>query len=157
MAKISPEEKDFLIAEYNASWTTIQNIDNRRGSFVRIFTLICIGVYSIVAGISNAGHLETIETKYFISLLLIPSTLGAILFVGVLMSERSANIRYRKRVNNIREMLLTNSKNEAVSEYLVGETHNPKGIGKTLKLITTALYLFAIVNLAILYFIWFIK
>jgi cation transport regulator ChaB len=137
-------EKDFLLAEFNTAWDTIQNIDIRRGTFARYYSAFFVAVLAIVVKIlfdkdNNIGLLMCIE----LNVILLLTLLVAVIVKDILKSEREANIKYRKKINLIREIFLAGSNDEKIIEYLkhsdIGikvfsqKDDQPTGDGKTLK------------------------
>jgi len=148
--------KDFLLAEYKASIDVILGIEGRRATFLSYYALMFGAVASIggtiFARFENALAFETVLA--LAALFTVTSVVG-VAVIWVLMSERGANVRYRIRINEIRTILLSSqppttdgadvkelsdpSTQTAVAAYLQRETHNPKGIGRTLKFIFFAI------------------
>jgi hypothetical protein len=135
-------EKDFLIAEYNKSWDMVLAIDLRRGIFSRYYNILFLSVLAVSINIAiNYTHWD-LKITLGLSLLFIFTILAGKATKGILESEREANVRYRKKINLIREVVLNTSKNELIQEYLTHtelgikllsqESEQPKGVGRTL-------------------------
>ena len=139
------KEPHFLLEEYKTAWQMILNIDERRGKFVRYYSFIFLGVFSLSVNLlKNVGSSNPL---LFPQAIMITGLLTSAIVVGavvmrLLYAERNANIRYRKKVNLIREILLKNSKNTDVTDYLTykelgiktfTKDEQPKGLGGTLR------------------------
>ncbi len=140
---MTPEEVQFLLAEFNQSWLLINAIDERRGKFLQSITTV------VIAAIGAVGFLITTEkgilplNRTIEVIALIVATIVACLSVlFMLLAERDANIRCRKKANLIRHCFLANSSSPAVQDYLLnykhlgilvpGDSQEPKGVGRTL-------------------------
>ena len=131
---MTDEERTFLIAEYEASWDTIQNIDERRGTFTSYYAILFSGVLSVIAAILAKDTSPNMQTRWGLILVLVSAIVAGIAVVGVLRSERRANVDYRRRVNRIRALFLASSAEAGIQQYFqIEQTHDPKGIGRTLK------------------------
>lgn len=135
-------EKDFLIAEYNKSWDMVLAIDSRRGVFSRYYNILFLSVLAVSVNIALNYAQWDLKITLGLSLLCLFTILAGIVTKGILESERAGNVRYRKKINLIREVLLSNSKNESIQEYLTHtelgikllsqELEQPQGVGRTL-------------------------
>jgi len=135
-------QKDFLISEFNTAWDMILAIDSRRGTFSRYYNILFLAVLSVSTNI-----LVNIEKLNFVICVGLTVVFAFTYLVGnttkgVLESERAANVRYRKKVNLIREIFLGKSEEEIIKHYLshteLGikllsqESEQPEGISRTL-------------------------
>lgn len=134
--------KDFLIAEFNKAWDMVLAIDSRRGIFSRYYNILFLAVLAVSTNILVKIDEINIATCIGLSLVFMFTYLAGSITKGILESERSANIRYRKKINLIREIFLSSSEDEAIKEYLshseLGikilsqESDQPEGAGRTL-------------------------
>ena len=145
-----PDEKEFLLTEYRASWDTIQNIDNRRDRFVSYYALLYGGVTSVIAALLNApGMLQARGVRIGIIVLILATAMVGVTIIGILWSERDANIRYRERVNWIRKIFLSGATLPSeVAKYFEEERkHDPHGLGRTLRWVFTMLVIQIVIAL----------
>lgn len=144
--------RDLLIEEYKTAWQMILNIDERRGKFIHYFSFVFIGVIGVVVNLLKDINLfDEVSTLcpsqvVMVNVLLFVATIVGLTVIYMLIAERAANIRYRKKVNLMRE-LLYKATDIPKDEYLdrnrkdsvdlgIKTFHNdkqPKGIGKTLR------------------------
>lgn len=137
----------FLLAEYKASFDMIISIENRRGIFLHYYAI----VFGATATVSGAlfGKMEStmpVPTKLSLAALFLATAFTGVAIVGVLLSERRGNLRYKARLNHIRQLLLKDNEPSSVGEmYLAREQHNPGGLGRTLKFVIPVIATQAIV------------
>jgi hypothetical protein len=110
--------KDFLIAEYESSWQQVLNIDTRRGTFSNYYNLGFLGVLAFVANLWSKTGPITLTTMVLTTAVLVFSYLIANTIVGILESERQANVRYRKKINLIRENFLSDVDDPKILHYM---------------------------------------
>lgn len=135
-------EKDFLIAEFDKSWDMVLAIDSRRGIFARYYNALFLSVLAVSVNIAINYSLWDLKITCGLSLIFIFTILAGKVTKGILESERAGNVRYRKKINLIREVFLGSSKDELIQEYLthkeIGikllsqESEQPEGVGRTL-------------------------
>ena len=119
---MTPREEKFLIAEYNHCWMLINAIDERRGKFLQSITTVVIAAIGAVGFlISETGQLPLSRTLEASALLLLTG-FGVVSVGFILRAEREANIRRRKWVNLIRSILLANSAEQSIQDYLSKNT-----------------------------------
>lgn len=143
--------KDFLIAEFNKAWDMILAIDSRRGIFSRYYNILFLAVLAVSTNMLVKIDELNVATCVGLSLVFIFTYLAGNVTKGILESERSANIRYRKKINLIREIYLGNSEENVIKEYLshpeLGikilsqESDQPVGVGSTLVGIYRLIYI----------------
>ena len=165
--QMTENERQFLIAEFTTAWEQIFKIDDRRGVFLRYYTIIFLGVISFFAGLISSSNKIGLEISVILSFVLLFTLYAGVVIRGVLESERAANVRYRRKINLIREIFLKNSGYEDVQFYiqqkdigvlLFSEDTQPAGVGRTLQGIYTLIYveqislIFALIVLWGLYF-----
>ncbi|MHC4561803.1 MAG: RipA family octameric membrane protein [Planctomycetota bacterium] len=142
-------QREFLLEEYKTAWQTIMNIDERRAKFMKYYSFIFLGIMSVVL-----THFQKLQDDVGLwGRIGMTSLLGCGVVVGVavmmvLRSERDANIRYRKKVNLVREAFLKLMAPEdpadvnVIAKYLEHKdlgiktfdgVHQPAGLGRTLK------------------------
>lgn len=125
---MTPDEKDYLLVEYKASWEAIQNIDNRRDRFASYFALLYGGVTSVVVTVltqqSPPAQSATL-VRAGVIVLVLATVIAGVAILGILRSERDANVRYRQRVNRIREVFLSGDTDPRVAAYFATEHHSP--------------------------------
>jgi len=110
--------RDMLLAEYQSAWQQVQNIDTRRGTFSSYYNLGYLGVLAFVANLWSKPGDVTLTTMLLTTAVLVFSYLTAITIVGILESERKANLRYRKKINLIRENFLADSQDPKIQHYM---------------------------------------
>ena len=112
------ESKELLIKEFETSWQQLFNIDNRRGVFFNYFNLAFFAVltFSIEmwVGVDSLNLSTALTVSGIYGFLIIMSNA----VVKILESERAANVRYRKKINLIREIILSNDDDPQISMYL---------------------------------------
>lgn len=108
----------FLLAEFQTAWKQVQDIDTRRGTFSNFYNLGFLGVLAFIANLWNKPGDVTLTTMLLTTAVLVFSYLTANTIVGILESERKANIRYRKKINLIRENFLSGSDDLQVQHYM---------------------------------------
>lgn len=135
-------QKDFLVAEFNTAWDMILAIDSRRGIFSRYYNILFIAVLAVSTNVLiNAKEIDFLAC-FGLTLVFVFTFLAGSVTKGILESERSGNIRYRKKINLIREVFLSRSEDPLIKEYLshseLGikllsqENQQPEGVGSTL-------------------------
>ena len=137
-------QKDFFIAEFNKAWDMVLAIDSRRGTFSRYFNILFLAVLAVSTNILVNIEKLNIITCVGMTLVFAFTCLAGNSTKSILESERAANIRYRKKVNLIREVFIGKSEEEIIKWYLshkeIGikllsqESDQPEGIGRTLVL-----------------------
>ena len=148
---LTSQESSFLIAEYNASWEQIFRFDARRSIFLRYYTIVTIAILGLCAGVFEKFSIpKNIDVYTFLDAILLLAIVAGGFFLAILSSERAANIRYRTKINIIREIFLKNSNNQNIKLYLeqneIGVklfslVKQPSGDGRTLKYIYHLIYL----------------
>jgi hypothetical protein len=136
--------EEFLRAEYETAWAHIREIDNRRLRFAEFYiSLNAVLSTAITAVITHAnGPLLTFGNVTLIFVGAVIAISAGIAILGMLRSERQANIRFRRRVNYIRGFFLENTSDIKIEEYLrlhaelntpTDKTENLSRHGTTLK------------------------
>jgi len=142
--------RQFLIEEYKSAWQMILNIDERRGKFIHYYSFVFIGVIGVVVnffkGIDFFGEVNTLYRSRALtaSILLFGTVIAGMIVVYMLITERAANIRYRKKVNLIRGLLLEKTDvpkdkyleakySKALGIISLESEGQPKSVGRTLK------------------------
>jgi hypothetical protein len=140
---MTPEESQFLLAEFNQSWSFVSAIDERRGKFLQSITAVVIAAIGAVGFLisSEKGPLLLNRTIEAIALIVV-TLIGCISVVAMLLAERDANVRYRKKANLVRQRFLGPSASPEIQDYLAnhkglgillpGDAQEPKGVGSTL-------------------------
>ena len=110
--------KDFLLAEFQTSWQQVMNIDNRRGTFFNFYHVAFFGALTFTASLWSKLDTPSLATAIALSIVDL-----LLIFMGkavkeILESERSANIRYRNKINLIREIFLSGTKSNKIRYYL---------------------------------------
>lgn len=139
--------RDLLIEEYKTAWQMILNIDERRGKFIHYFSFVFIGVIGVVVNLLKDINLfDEVSTLcssqvVMVNVLFFVATIVGLTVIYMLIAERAANIRYRKKVNLMRE-LLTENTDLSGNKYLehkwsedlgiITLSIRPRGVGKTL-------------------------
>jgi hypothetical protein len=111
---------EFLRAEYDAAWAHVRDIDDRRLKFVEFYISLNAVLATVIATVITRSKASTFTfgnfTLVFIGTSII---LGAgLVILGMLKSERQANIRFRRRANYIRGMFLEGSADARIRTYL---------------------------------------
>jgi len=135
--------KDLLIAEFESSWQQLFNIDTRRGVFFNYFNVAFFGVLTFTAGVWAKGTQPSMLTAVALSATFVLLAFMARAVKSILESERAANVRYRKKINLIREMFLAEDDDPRIQMYLKqkdigikifsGEGNEIDKVGGTLK------------------------
>ena len=115
---MTEDEKKFLITEYESSWQQILNIDTRRGTFANYYNVSYLGVLAFIANIWSRKEPIALPMMLLITAILVSSVLFARTIKGILSSERAANVKYRKKINLIREILLSDSTDSEIQRYM---------------------------------------
>lgn len=158
------DHKDFLLAEFNKAWDMVLAIDTRRGIFSRyyniFFTAILVVSTNIIVNIDKLN----ISICIGLTLIFVFTYLVGDVTKGILESERGANIRYRKKINLIREIFLGSSEEEIIKDYLshteLGikllsqENYQPEGAGRTLLGIYKLIFIQKLVLVACTVCVW---
>lgn len=110
--------KDLLLAEFETSWRQLFNIDSRRGIFFNYFNLAFFAVLTFTAGVWVKGTAPTMLAAVALSATYLLLAMMAQAIRAVLLSEREANVRYRKKINLIREIFLAESSDPRIQKYL---------------------------------------
>jgi hypothetical protein len=135
-------EKEFLLAEYEQAWSMILNIDERRFKFVEYYSAIFAGVVAVAANFAIGQPMITEATAAVVTVLFVMAVAIGGSFLAMMRSERRANVRYRKKVNLIRGLMLGETADPAIREYLTHkdlgiklftDPEQPGGIGSTLR------------------------
>lgn len=112
--------EDFLRAEYDTAWAHIREIDNRRLRFVEFYiSLNAVLATAITAVISRSNN--TMLTIGNVILVLVGTIIvisAGVTILGMIRSERRANVRFRSRVNYIRGIFLEHSSDIKIKRYL---------------------------------------
>ena len=150
------EMKDsFLYLEFIEAWKMIRSFEKRRSQFLlaSIFlSLISISFFIITQNKQAA----IIIALNFIATITIKKTL---------LSERLANIRYRKKINLIREVILPPTTDGTYKNYIshpeiginfYSRDPQPSGIGSTLRFIFYFLNIIQVINVLMIITILFI-
>jgi len=159
----------FLLEEYKTSWQQIFNIDKRRITYIKYYSVIFFATAGFITHVVYEGYLE-IADSVAITIPLIIAIFVGVAICYVLWCERWAKVRYMKKINLIRETFLTNlgqsDKQAAIDEYLThkelgikiltDEEKPPKGIEKTLIGIFTILALEIIALVIFIILIWLV-
>ena len=122
---MTQDEREFLIAEYEQAWTMILNIDERRFKFVEYFAAIFTGILAISASLVTWHDDLDVAVAVPVTTLLAVGVFVGFTFRWMLKSERAANVRYRKKINLIRGVLLTSVDDPGIEDYL---SHKELGI-----------------------------
>jgi hypothetical protein len=112
--------EEFLRAEYDTAWAHIRGIDDRRLRFVEFYISLNAVLATVIAAFvtRSGGSMFTFGN---FALVFIGGTIvvsSGFTMLGMMRSERLANIRFRRRVNYIRGVFLEGSKDGRIREYL---------------------------------------
>lgn len=110
--------KDLLLLEFESSWQQVFSIDNRRGVFFNYFNVAFFGVLTFTAGVWSKAGAPTLPAALALTATFILLIFMSRAVVEILESERDANVRYRKKINLIREMLLAHLADPKIQYYL---------------------------------------
>jgi hypothetical protein len=165
-ASMKEYSKDLLIAEFESAWQQLFNFDTRRGMFFSCFNVVFFIVLTFTASVWAKGT-QSLFTAIALSSTFVLLAFMARAIKGVLESERAANVRYRMKINLIREMFLAEDEDPAIQKYLEqkdlgiktfsGEGNEIGKVGGTLKHVYFMLHLQqgALVVLAVLVWVAF--
>ncbi len=113
------QARELLIKEFETSWQQLFNIDHRRGVFFNYFNVAFFAVLVVTAGIWTSGKpLSLVATIAFTATYLL-LVLMARTIIRILESEREANVRYRKKINLIRRLFLSEVEDDRIQTYLL--------------------------------------
>lgn len=105
--------------EFETSWLQLFNIDNRRGIFFNYFNVAFFVVLSLTASSLWSGNADLSLSKLLgLTVIYVLLIFMAAAVRLILESERSANVRYRKKINLIRELYLSDSNDPKIQLYL---------------------------------------
>jgi len=147
---VQDHEKEFLLAEYEQAWAMILNIDERRFKFVEYYSAIFAGVVAVASNFVVGQGRVTFASVAIVTVLFAMAVVIGYSFIHMMNSERKANVRYRKKVNLVRGLMLGDTADPKISEYLthkdlgiktLNDPDQPSGIGSTLKGVLGFLYL----------------
>ena len=158
-------EQGFLMKEYETAWQMIQKIDDRRGAFARYYSILFTAVVGIAGNILIGTQDLTLQAAISISFLFFFGALAGFITIKILQSERKGNVRYRQKINLIREIFLAKSKDTAIKKYLKHKElgiklfsnqakNQPQGIGQTLRWIFGRIIIQIVVLLIAILAIW---
>ena len=135
--------KDLLIAEFETSWQQLFNIDSRRGIFFNYFNAAFFVVLAFTAKTWVETPAQTLFSVIALSGVYVLLAVMAEATRRILESEREANVRYRKKINLIREIILADVEDPKIQMYMKqkdigiktfsGEGNEISKIGGTLK------------------------
>jgi hypothetical protein len=111
-------EENFLVAEYAQSWQTINAVDERRGKFLQSVSLLVVAAIGAIGFLISGKSLLPLSNAFEASSILVFTFLVGLATMTILRAERDANIRYRKKVNLIRHVLLSSSTDPEIKDYL---------------------------------------
>ena len=158
-------EGRFLLAEFAQCWTLIVGIDERRAKFLQTITTVVIAAVGAVGFLigQDKGALplhRAVEATALLSFTLV----GCLVMLRILLAEREANIRYRKKANVLRHLLLADAPSPSVLDYLSnhkelgvlipGDKGEPVGVGSTLLWILVLLAAELLGILATVWYVW---
>jgi hypothetical protein len=111
---------EFLRVEYDTAWAHIRGIDDRRLKFVEFYISLNTILATVIATVVTRSRGSMFTFGNFVLVLIggIIVVGSGITILGMLRSERAANLRFRRRVNYIREIFLEGSKDDRIREYL---------------------------------------
>lgn len=112
--------EEFLRAEYDAAWAHIRGIDDRRLKFVEFYISLNAALATVITVVVTRSK-ESVFTFGNFALVFIGGIIvtgAGLTILGMLRSERQANIRFRRRVNYIRGIFLEQSTDNKIREYL---------------------------------------
>src|SRR5690606_32184243 len=134
----------FMLSEFQSAWNMLEALDNRRGTYFNYYMV----AFSAAMGFSLNSIKEGTQEKFTLILILIlclAISIAGIFLISALVSENKANVRYRNKINYIRELFLDHNDSEEIKKYIRLEKHmgtklfsyDPTGlcdIGNTLKM-----------------------
>jgi hypothetical protein len=107
-----------LVAEFETSWQQLFMIDNRRGAYFLCYSVVfAILLTSAILALTLLPP-PSLSSALAMSVAFATHALFGRALIGVYESERAANVRYRKKINLIREILLKDSNNADIEFYL---------------------------------------
>lgn len=110
--------KELLLLEFETSWQQVFSIDNRRGIFFNYFNVAFFGVLTFTASVWSKAGAPTLPAALALTATFILLIFMSRAVIEILESERDANVRYRKKINLIREMLLSHLPDLKIKYYL---------------------------------------
>jgi hypothetical protein len=158
-------EIDFLQKEFETSWQQIRGFDTRRGVFFNFFNFTFVAVLSFSSTMWIKGQEQSMFSTVSLSLIYLMLLFVSYTIIKVLESERKANVRYRKKINLIREMFLSESEDEKIKDYLTrsdigikidsGTRNEIDSVGGTLKNIYRLIHAEQVVLVILFVGVWF--
>ena len=156
--------KDLLLCEFETSWQQVFSIDNRRGIYFNYFNVAFFGVLTFTASVWSKPGAPSLPAALALTTTFILLVFMSRAVVEILESERDANVRYRKKINLIREMLLAHLTDPKVKYYLeqkqigiktfTSERDAIDAVGRTLKGIYFLLHLQQAALVVLVVLIW---
>jgi cation transport regulator ChaB len=140
--QMTDHQKDFLLAEFNTAWDMVLRIDERRGVFARYYTVLFVAVLTIGTNALPGLQSHDLPTYVGLTAIFVFTFVAGIVTELILRSERWANVRYRTKINLIREVFLGSTEHPGIVEYLkhpelgilLHTKHKqPEGLGRTLR------------------------
>ena len=137
-----PHPEEFLVAEYEASWAIVRDIDDRRFRITRLFLALNASLVVAVGVLISSGFdLAPADWVWILLLGTLVIWVTAGILWRVLMSERVANVRLRQKINLIRTLLTNPYRgNPDMDKYftsgnpeIVFDSHVPDPLGSTLR------------------------
>ena len=161
---LESHEKDFLLKEFDTSWQQIIAFDNRRGIFFSFFNIIFVAVLTISSSLWVKSDHPSLLVSIGLTLIYIMTILVSYTIIKILESERSANVRYRKKINLIREIFLKETKNTGIQYYLTqsdigiklysGGSNEINAVGGTLKNIYLLIHIEQAILVILIFGVW---
>lgn len=138
---MNEHQRDFLVMEFEKAWDMVLAIDSRRGTFYRYYNILFLAVLAVSTNILVSSPAVDMLVCVGLTLVFGFTYFAGGVTKGILESEREANVRYRKKINLIREVFLENSDDELIQKYTAhselgikffSEEEQPQGVGRTL-------------------------
>ena len=156
------KERDFLLAEFSTAWSMIIALDDRRMKFVEfhagLATLILAGASALVTWRKEVDVAVAIP----LSGMLAVGVVATYAVRRMLHAERKANVRYRNKINLIRQTFLATSADPSIKAYLTRSEFGirtdeiaAKDKGSTLNGVLVFLYVEAFLMLLAIPGVWY--
>lgn len=155
-------EQRFFIAEFETAWAQVRSTEERRLRLLQFNSgavVFAIGLASLLL-ITVPG--VTVVSASAVTALMAAALVSGLVSLQLLLAERAVNVRYRRKINLIRGLLLGSSGDPGIRKYLehreigilTGDDPQPAGIGSTLRRILTLHLLQVALPIAYTIMVW---
>lgn len=112
---IEPKDSvEFLLSEFRTAWSMLEAIDNRRGIYFNYYNVAFFSVTAFLANLLNTKQ-QSIFALIISFLICISFVFAGYKIINALKFENKASIRYRNKMNIIREIFLLEDENNNIN------------------------------------------